>query len=45
MYWCYREHHITPAQFDAMGEGEKRILKAFMIKEIDDINRQAEDKD
>lgn len=42
MYWLYREHHITPSQFYAMGEGEKRILKVFMIKEIDEIKKAQE---
>lgn len=44
MYWCFREHHITPSQFEAMGEGEKRILKVFMIKEIDEINEAKKNK-
>ena len=42
MFWLYREHHIRPIDFYEMGEGEKIILKAFMLREIDDINAQQE---
>ena len=42
MYWLYREHHIRPIDFYEMGEGEKIILKALMLREIDDINAQQE---
>ena len=43
MYWCYREHNITPSQFYEMGEGEKLILHAFMRHEIEDIEAQTEE--
>ena len=39
MYWLFREHNITPSQFYNMGEGEKRILRVFMIQEVEDIKK------
>jgi len=36
MYWCFREHNITPSQYWNMGDGEKRIIRVFMIQEIED---------
>lgn len=37
MYWLFREHHIRPIDFYNMGDGERRILKVFMIREIEEI--------
>lgn len=36
MYWCFREHNIMPSTYWNMGEGEKRIIRAFIVKEIED---------
>jgi hypothetical protein len=37
MYWLYREHNILPSRYYAMGEGEKLILRAFMLRELEDM--------
>lgn len=48
MYILFREHHVTPGQYAAMGYGERTVLKAFvryqMEKEAEMIQR-ANDKD
>lgn len=42
MYLLFREHNITPSEFYKMGEGEKRILHAFISQESDDYSRTTE---
>ena len=36
MFWVYREHHILPSTYYNLGEGEKKILHAFMVREVED---------
>lgn len=38
MYRAWREHHMPPAQFAKLSEGEKLILFAFA--EFEDENRR-----
>ena len=43
MFWLYREHHVMPSAFYEMGEGEKKILHAFMKRECEDIKELEKD--
>lgn len=36
MYLAFVLHGIRPSAFYEMGEGERRIMKVFMIKELED---------
>lgn len=43
MYWLFRLHNIAPAQFFKMGEREKKVMKAFIHQELEDIRKEQED--
>ena len=36
MYYSYTRHNISPSVFFKMGEGERIIMRAFMLKEIEE---------
>lgn len=40
MYYLFRYKNITPSVFFNMGIGEKNILHAFVMQEIEDIKRE-----
>lgn len=42
MYLLFRYHHITPSQYEAMGFGERTVIKAFMHYQIDKQNEEIE---
>lgn len=35
MYWNYVMHGVKPSEWYAMGPGERVVLRAFMLKEIE----------
>lgn len=35
MYWHYVRHNVRPSEWVKMGQGEKIILRAFMLQEIE----------
>lgn len=35
MYWHYVRHGVRPSEWLQMGEGEKLILRAFMLQEVE----------
>lgn len=35
MYWHYVRHNVWPSEWAKMGQGEKIILRAFMLQEIE----------
>ncbi|HHV75536.1 MAG TPA: hypothetical protein GXX41_13060 [Thermoanaerobacterium sp.] len=42
MYLLFRYHHILPADYYNRKAGEKRIIHAFLAKEIEDRNKEIE---
>lgn len=42
MYWHYVRHNVRPSEWAKMGRGEKIILRAFMLQEIDAENAEKE---
>lgn len=40
MYWHYVRHNVRPSEWVKMGRGEKIILRAFMLQEIDAENAE-----
>lgn len=36
MYWHYVRHNLRPSEWYEMQPGERLILRAFMLKEIED---------
>lgn len=42
MYWHYVRHGVRPSEWVKMGQGEKIILRAFMLQEIDAENAEKE---
>ncbi len=36
MYFLFRFHHIMPSQFRKLGINEKKIMRAFMYKHLED---------
>lgn len=43
MYLLFRFHHITPGQYYRLGTGEKKIIKAFMQQQIEDLEKRWEE--
>lgn len=35
MYWHYVRHGVKPSEWYEMGPGERVVLRAFMLKEIE----------
>jgi hypothetical protein len=42
MYLLFRYHSIYPADYYGRGYGEKKIIREFIHKEIDERNEEAE---
>lgn len=42
MYLLFRYKNIMPSDYYWRGPGEKRILRAFMTKEIEEKNKTAD---
>lgn len=40
MYWHYIRHGLRPSEYYSMNPGEKVVLRAFMLKEIESENEQ-----
>ena len=36
MYFLFRDKKWDPSKYYSMGEGEKRIVHAFMLRELED---------
>lgn len=43
MYFLFRYKKWNPMKYHEMGYGEKRILHAFMLQEIEDYNEEQEE--
>lgn len=43
MYFLFRYKKWNPMKYYEMGYGEKRILHAFMLQEIEDYNEEQEE--
>ena len=37
MYYLFLFHHILPSEYKRLGVGEKKIVKAFMFKQMQDM--------
>lgn len=47
MFWHYVRHNLRPSEYHKAGTGERIILRAFMLKEIEEekkLQKQIEDK-
>lgn len=44
MYLLFRQHNIMPMQYHMMGNGERQIVRAFMHKELDDIEEETKER-
>lgn len=47
MYWHYVRHNLRPSDYYAAGPGERIVLRAFMLKEIEEekkLKKEIEDK-
>ena len=42
MYFLFRLHHWEPQKYNDMGYGGRNVVKAFIHKEIEDINKEIE---
>nr|DAE71567.1 MAG TPA: hypothetical protein [Caudoviricetes sp.]DAK86479.1 MAG TPA: hypothetical protein [Caudoviricetes sp.]DAR50073.1 MAG TPA: hypothetical protein [Caudoviricetes sp.]DAW15271.1 MAG TPA: hypothetical protein [Caudoviricetes sp.] len=40
MFWHYARHNLKPSEWYAMMPGERLILRAFMLKEIEQEKEQ-----
>lgn len=40
MYWLFRKHHVRPLDFFNMNTGEKTVIEAFVLQEINDIKKE-----
>lgn len=40
MYFLFRYHNMTPRQYKALGQGEKRIIRQFMYKELEEKSEE-----
>lgn len=40
MYWLYVKHHITPSVYARMDPGEKVVIRAFYLKELEDEKKE-----
>lgn len=45
MYWHYVRHGVRPSEWLEMGEGERIILRAFMLQEIEAENSEKKKMD
>ena len=36
MYYLYRHHHVLPSVYQALSAGERIVLKAMALQEIED---------
>ena len=43
MYFHYLRHNLKPSEWNAMGPGERRILRAFMMQEIETEQKQIQE--
>ncbi|EOS27618.1 hypothetical protein C806_00065 [Lachnospiraceae bacterium 3-1] len=43
MYFLFREKKWKPTDYKDMGTGEKRIVHAFMLEELEDRERMKEE--
>ena len=43
MYFLFRDKKWTPSSYYEMGEGEKRIVHAFMVCELEDREKALEE--
>lgn len=43
MYYLFRQKGWTPNQYYGMDYGEKRVVHAFMIQEIEDQSREIQE--
>lgn len=47
MFWHYVRHNLRPSEYYKAGQGERIILRAFMLKEIEEetkLRKRIEDK-
>ena len=47
MFWHYVRHNLRPSDYYAAGPGERIVLRAFMLKEIEEekrMKKEIEDK-
>ena len=47
MFWHYVRHNLRPSDYYEAGTGERIILRAFMLKEIEEekrLKKEIEDK-
>jgi len=47
MFWHYVRHNLRPSDYYATGPGERIVLRAFMLKEIEEekrMKKEIEDK-
>lgn len=40
MYFLFRFHHILPSAYKEMKKGEREVVKAFMYRQINDMNEE-----
>lgn len=40
MYWLYVKHHMAPSVYAHMDSGEKVVIRAFYLKELEDERRE-----
>lgn len=45
MYYLFRHKKIRPAEYYEMGPGEKRVLHAFAMQEVEDIKEAMKNRD
>ena len=43
MYLLFRYHNMKPSEFKSCGFGEQQILKAFIHKQVEDMNEALEE--
>jgi len=44
MYLLFRLHNILPKEYESMGRYEKQIMTAFVKQEVEDIEKECEQK-
>ena len=44
-YFLFRMHHYKPHEYYEMSAGEKAVTRAFLMHEIDEINREAAEQE
>ena len=40
MYHCWKSHNMLPSQFYNLSYGDKAVLTAFFLKEMEEIQQQ-----